>query len=239
MALTVREFITQSYRLTSASNPTIPLHGDDLSLGITVLNQLFQDYASSGLLLTIAKDATCPVAIGQREVICGPASYSPTPDITLGRLSNMDSAWLLLNGVTYPLIDESRNEFFSAFKYEPLQGLPRFMIVLPDTEVVRLRLYPAPSQQYQFYMRGKFQLAELTSNDTMALVPQYYHRYLLFAVAKDVAMYKGRSEAWGEKLESMLVAARDQMEAASEVNLTITGDKASMLNGAWRVRAGV
>ena len=236
---TVREFCTQSYRLISASNPTTPLHGDDLSLMITVMNQLLQSYAATGLMLTIAKDATTTVTIGQKEITVGAANIVPTPNITLGRLANLDSAWLLLNGVTYPLIDESRNEFFAAFKYEPLQGLPRFLIVLPDTDVVRLRLYPAPSQSYEFYMRAKFQLDGLTSNSDMNLVPQYYHRFLLFAVARDTAMYKGRSAAWDEKLEMLYKIAKDEMEAASEVNLAITGDRASMLNGAYRVAAGI
>lgn len=239
MTVTVRDFVFQFYRLISAHNPTVPLHGDDQKLGIQILNQLLQSYASTGLLITIAKQIAVPLSIGQDFVTCGAATYIPTPDITLGRLANLDSAWLTLSGVTYPLIDESRNNFFAAWKYAPLLGLPRFIIVLPDTEIVSLKLYPRPSQAYTFNIRGKFQLNELTANDNMSLLPQYYQRYLLLACAKDVSMYKGRSEAWTPKLEEMLVQARDQMEAASEVNLEITGDGASMLNGAWRVRAGI
>src|SRR5690606_38416160 len=117
---TVRDFVTQSYRLTTAHNPTVPLHGDDLKLGILVLNQLLQSYAATGLMITIAKTVSIPLSIGQRDVVCGPASYVPTPDITLGRLANLNSAWLLLNGVTYPLIDESRNEFLASWKFDPL-----------------------------------------------------------------------------------------------------------------------
>jgi len=236
---TVREFVTQSYQLISAHNPTSPLHGSDLSLGITVLNQLLQSYASTGLLLTIAKTVSVPVAIGQEEVVCGPSTFVPTPDIILGRLSNLNSAWLDLDGVTYPLIDESRNDFLAAWKYEPLQGLPRFIIVFPDTDVVRLRLYPRPSQVYNFNIRGKFQLSELTANDTMDSVPQYYLRYLLFASAKDIAMYKGRADAWTDKLELMLDKATDDMVSASETNTAITGQGDNMANGANILRAGV
>lgn len=239
MVMTVRQFVTQAYRLISAHNPTVPLHGDDLSLGLLVLNQLLQSYASTGLLITIARTETCVLTIGQQDVIVGPSTYTPTPDITQGRLANLDSAWLLLNGVTYPLIDKSRDDFLAAWKYDPLQSLPRFIIVFQEDDVTRLRIYPAPSQAFDFYLRGKFQLPELTSNDDMGLVPEYYRRYLLFASAKDISMYKGRADAWTPKLEDMLVDARDNMEAASEVNLSITGDEQSLLNGAWRVRAGI
>jgi hypothetical protein len=236
---TVREFIKQAYRLISAHNPTQPLHGDDQNLGITVLNQLLQSYASTGLLLTVAKETSVPIILGQQTVICGPATYTPTPDITLGRLANLDNAWLELDGVTYPLIEESRSEFLAAWKYDPLNSLPRFIVVKPDIEVTTLRLYPAPSQAYNFNIRGKFQLNTLTANDDMSLVPEYYHRYLLFASAKDIAMYKGRAEAWTEKLEDMLIKATDDMVNTSEINVDIDGNRGAMLNGAWRVRSGI
>ena len=236
---TVREFIRQSYRLTTSHNPTVPLHGDDLKLGILVLNQLLQAYAANGLMLTIAKEVQLALTVGQQDIVVGPSNYVPTPDITIGRLANLDSAWLLLDGVTYPLIYESRDEFLASWKYDPLQGLPRFIVVFPDTEIVTLRLYPAPSQFFEFHMRGKFQLNELTSNDNMSILPQYYIRYLLYAVAKDVAFYKGRADAWTDKLEDTLQKATDVMVSASEVNLSITGDRESLLNGAWRVRAGI
>ncbi len=239
MAYTVRDFLFQTYRLINASNPTTPLHGDDQKLGIQVLNQLMQYYASTGLMLTIAKDATCNLSVGQSEVIVGPSTYTPTPDIPMGRLANLDSAWLLLSGVTYPLIMKSRDEFLAAWKYEPLQGLPRFLISYPDTEIVRLQLYPAPSQFFEFHMRGKFQFDEMDKDSDMSTLPQYYIRYLLYAAARDISMFKGRADAWTERLEQIYTEAKDIMEAASEVNLSIAGDEQSLLNGAWRVRSGI
>jgi hypothetical protein len=166
----------------------------------------------------------------------------PTPNIAYikqGRLANLDSAWLQLNGVTYPLIDKSRDEFLAAWKYEPLQGLPRFIITFPDTGLVRAQLYPAPSQFFQFFCRGKFQKLPLTSNDTLDGFPDYQELFLLYAVAKYVSKFKGRGSAWTDDLEAEYRELKDQMEAASEVNLSIAGDEQSLLNGSWRVRAGV
>lgn len=313
MVYTVRDFANQSYRLINASNPTVPLKGDDEKLSILILNQLLQYYASDGQMLTIAKTLTTPVNLGVKEVAfvdpaypttstqtevvllttgspsftvahglshfvgdsvtglgiptlsvilsidgnvitlnnnattTGLSSLTFTHDITdpsivylkEGRLANLDNAWLELSGVTYPMIIKSRDEFLASWKYEPLQGLPRFAIVFPDTDVVRIQLYPAPSQFYTFFGRGKFQLPELTANDDMSWVPMYQRRFLLFAAAKDVSLYKGRADAWTDKLEMQYQQAYDKMVAASEVNLSITGDEQSLLNGAWRVRAGI
>lgn len=310
---TVRQFIRQAYRLINPSNPTVPLHGDDESFALLILNQLLEYYASNGLMLTIARTETIPIDVGIFEVWVTPTNYPintfqyetvtltsgypsfnvangsiyavgdgvsgngippntfiasivsntitmtnnatiygtsaltfsqpyTIPGVTLlrkGRLANLDSAWLLLNGVTYPLIYESRDDFLASWKYDPLVGLPRFIISFPDTDVVKLRLYPAPSQFFNLYIRAKFQLDDLTANDDMSSLPQYYQRYLLFALAKDIALYKGRADAWTDKLEQILMEAKQTMEGASEVNLSITGDKESLLNGAWRTRAGI
>ncbi len=159
--------------------------------------------------------------------------------IKQGRLANLDNAWLVLSGVTYPLIDKSRDDFLAAWKYEPLQGLPRFAITFPNTEWVDIQLYPAPSQFYTFFCRGKFQLSSYIKDSDMSNLPQYFIRFLLFATARDVCMYKGRMEAWTPKLEQFYQEAYDIMVSTSEVNLSITGDEQSLLNGAWRVRAGI
>jgi hypothetical protein len=190
-------------------------------------------------MLTIADTVTCPIIQNQKEVICGPSDYLPTPDITNGRLANLNNAWLILTGVTYPLIYDSKNEFLSAWKFDPLAGLPRFVMVFQEREITRLRLFPAPAQQFEFWMRGKFQLNTLNANSDLSQLPAYYTRFLLFAAAKDIAMYKGRSEAWTDKLEMMLIDAAKVMKASSEINVAVTGEKRSLLNGAWRVRAGI
>ncbi len=314
MATTVRQFVFDMYRLITASTPTLPLHGDDENLAIRTLNRILLNYASSGLLLTIAKtfevdinlpisevwytspDYVGPVTTQQETVtltaisptitVANGALYSigdgvsgggipigtnilnivgnvvtmtmnatingasvltfsheiPTPTIAYikqGRLANLDNAWLQLNGVTYPLIIKSRDEFLAAWKYEPLQGLPRFLITFPDTDFVRAQLYPAPSQFFQFFCRGKFQNLPLTSSDTLAALPEYQELFLLYAVAKYVSKFKGRSGAWTKDLEDDYRELKAQMEAASEVNLSIAGDEQSLLNGSWRVRAGI
>lgn len=237
--LTVREFVKQSYRLINPSNPSQPLHGFDQNEAITYLNQLLQYYASTGLLLTIPKEYSCPVVLGQDSVICGPSTYVPTPDIPHGRLANLMNAWLTLTGVSYPLIIEQRDTYLSSWKYNPLQGLPRFAIIFPETDIVRIRLYPAPSQMFTFNLYGKFQLDEFTSNDDMSALPQYSMRFFSLALARDLALYKGRTDAWTDKLEAQFQAAEDVMNSASAVNVAIEGDRDTLLNGYWRVRAGV
>lgn len=240
MAQTVKAFVQDSYQIISASSPTVPLHGDDMLKGVQFLNELLNGYSATGLMITIAKHITFTLPIGQEEVTFGSVDYVPTPDVTTeGRLANLQNAWLLLDNVTYPLIQENRNTFYSSYKFDPQLGLPRFVVVTNETNLTRVRFYPAASQVYEVNMYGKFQLPDLTENDTMALLPTYYTRYLRLALAKDLTIYKGRLQAWNKMLEDMLVQAYQDMMSVSSVNLNIETEQESYLNGAWRVRAGV
>lgn len=241
----VRDFVADAYRLINPYNPSSPLKGFDQNLAIRVMNYVLDSFAATGLLITIAQTAELDLTIGQQIISVGPpppVTVPPTPplyDINIGRLANLDSAWLLLDGVTYPLIYESRDTFLAAWKYDPLQGLPRFLIPFPNVDSVDLRLYPSPSQFFQFFMRAKFQLANVDANTDIGSLPEYYYLFFFFEVAKYLALFNGRADAWTPKLEAERQKLQDRMEAASEVNTSITGDRASLLNAAWRVRAGI
>lgn len=240
MAQSTKGFVQDSYQLISASSPTVPLHGNDMSKGVQFLNELMDAYSATGLMTTIAQHITFTLPIGQQEITFGSALLIPTPDVTVaGRLSNLQNAWLELEDVTYPLIDESRNTFFASYKFDPQLGLPRFVIITNETDLTRMRFYPAASQVYTVNVYGKFQSIVFTENSTMAGLPTYYIRYLRYALAKDLAFYKGRSEAWTQKLEDAYREAMKDMESVSSVNLNIETEQESYLNGSWRVRAGI
>ena len=238
-AQTVKEFLTDSYQLISASSPTVPLMGNDMLKGVQFLNQLLKYYSATGLLTPIAQHITFTLPIAQQEITFGAPDVIPTPDVTNGRLSNCQNAWLELENVTYPLIMENRNVFFQSYKFDPQLGLPRFVIITNEVEITRMRFYPAASQVYTVNIYGKFELPTLTENDSMGLLPQYSIMFFQFAVAKYLAFYKGRSNAWSPMLETEYVNLKHTIESVSSINLNIETEQESYLNGAWRVRAGV
>lgn len=238
-AQTVNAFVQDSYQLVSAGTPTVPLQGDDLQKGIQFMNELVKFYSSDSLVLTIAKEIAFTVNIGQQTVTFADATYTPAADVQQGRLSNLQNAWLELDGVTYPLIDESRNVFYGSYKYDPQEGLPRFCIITNDLNLTTMRLYPSPSQVYNMHVYGKFEMPFLVSGGDMSQFPLYFYRFLKFALARELAFYKGRSSAWTEKLQAMYDEAWDKMESVSSMNLVIDSANESYLNGSWRLRAGV
>ncbi len=235
----VIDFVTDCYQIISASSPTVPLHGNDVQMGVRFLNELLKHFSSTGLLITIAKKVNFTLNIGQQFVTFADATYTPAADVQVGRLANLQNAWLELDGVDYPLIDESRNVFFGSYKYEPQQGLPRYIIITNDLNLTTMQFYPSASQQYNVFVYGKFELSYIHEEGTMESLPLYYYRFFKLAVARELSIYKGRSSAWTEKLEERYQEALDDMESASSINLVIDSPNESFLNGSWRVRAGI
>jgi len=207
--------------------------------GVQYLNQMLNQFSATGLLTPIAKEIVFPLLNGESFKTFGSPTYVPTPDVIEGRLSNLQNAWLELDGVTYPLIIENRNTFYASYKYEPQLGLPRFAIVQNQVDLTQIQFYPGASQTYEVHAYGKFQLPDLTENGTMAILPTYMEMFMQFAVAKYLGFFKGRSEAWTQKLEDELINLKKDLESDSSVNLNIETEQESYLNGAWRVRAGV
>jgi hypothetical protein len=235
MVETVKEFVTDSYQIVSANSPTVPLKGDDFTKGLRILNDLLSSFSGTGLMITVAKEIETSVIAGQKYVTFAASGA----DVNEGRLANIEDCWLELTGVTYPLIPISIHSFSEQYKYAPLNGLPIYAIIKDNVDSTRLQLYPAPSQQYQLFVFGKFELAELTSNSDMSILPRYFKRYLKLALAKELARYKGRMAAWTPDLNDELKIARDDMESVSEINLNISNPIGNQLNGAYRVRAGI
>ena len=239
MVQTVKEFLTDSYQLISANTPTTPLHGNDMKKGVQFMNQLLKHYSATGLMLTVAKQIDFTVINGQSEITFADVNYPGVADIKQGRLANLSDAWLTLDGVTYPLIVENRDVFLGSYKYDPQLGLPRFIIIYNETDLTRVRIYPGASQVYDLHVYGKFELSELTENDDMSSLPLYYQLFFQFAVAKYLAAFKGRAQAWTQFLEDQYQDAKKEMESVSTVNVVIQSANESMLNGFWRVKAGV
>lgn len=236
----VRGFVSDAYQLVSAHNPTAPLHGNDLSKGIQFLNELMYSFAANGQMLTVSRTVELSVTQGQGFISIGSPDFTPTPDITEGRLSQLMEAWLVLEGVTYPLVAISESDYNQSWKYQPMEGLPRFIVIYQETDISYVRIFPSPSQEFDLFISAKFEISEFNANDTMTTLPKYYMRYLKLALASDLADYKGRSEAWTPKLEAKLKDAKADMIATSPINLSVNlQDTGITPNGAWRVISGI
>lgn len=240
MPQTVREFVTDTYQLISASSPTVPLHGNDVGKGVQYMNELLQNFAGTGLLLPLTREVTFALSIGTGTVTFADASVLPAADVQQGRLTMVDNVWLVLNNVTYPLINITGSEFNDSYKLDTLQSLSKYYVVEFGVDTTTLRLYPAVSAAYTLHVVGKFEYSEVGQNDNMSFLPLYYIDFLRLALARKLCLYKGRTEAWNQMLELQYQENYDRILSISPVNTDINPDDGeSQLAAAAAVRAGV
>ena len=237
---TVRQFIANAYQLISANSPDTTLPGRTQAQGLMVMNTLLNQYSANGLQITVEKTVDFSLPIGQEYVTFGPSDYTPTPDITTeGRLALLFNAWLTLDGVTYPLQTVDRHDFNESYKYDPLQGLPLYTIVYPDTNITSVRIFPAPSQVFDIQFYGKYQLYAFTLNDDLSTLPTYYQMFFTYAVAKDLAFFTGRATAWTKPLEDRYRELLQDVIAVTPMDLSIKTPADNYLTAFWRVISGI
>lgn len=232
----VKAFVTDSYQLISASSPTVPLHGSDVDKGVQFLNELLNYYSSTGLLLPIPVRPSVFIPAGQQFITAGLGSSF---DIQDGRFAEVQGVFLTRDNVDYPLAEFNRYEFDSSYKFSPLQALPLYWIIRQQIDSTQIQLYPKPDTGYDVTINAKQQFPELLETSDMSIVPMYYVRFLKYALARELAFYKGRSEAWTPMLDRMYVESKLKIEGAGEFNLNIESISNVQLNGARRVQAGI
>src|ERR1700753_465729 len=112
MVQTVKQFIDDAYQPISANSPNTGLKGNDYSKGVQFMNELLSSFSGTGLMITVSKEVDTPVVAFQQYVYFAASGA----DVNEGRLANMENSWLVLDGVTYPLIPMSDHTFDEQYK---------------------------------------------------------------------------------------------------------------------------
>ena len=236
----VKEFVNDFYSLISSHSPTVPLHGWDTATGVKVMNRLLRSYSGTALMITIPKKIHFPIENGTQFInFAAPGFTDPIPDVTEGRLAEIQNLWLNLDGVDYPMEVINRNVFYSTAKYFPMQSLPLVGIIDNQTNYTNLEIWPGASQFYELWIYGKFELAYISESMDVSTLPDYFLLFFEYACAKYTAFHKGRAKSWTKELEDTYEGLRSDIVAISPINLVIKQSNDNMLNGAYRVRAGI
>jgi len=235
---TVSQFLRKSMRMISANGPSVALRGEDYLTSLEILNDLLASYGISGLFNPISQEVTVTANTGQEDYIFADELNFPDADYTGGRLVATQNAWILFEGVRYPLTDITRNRFNNSALYEIQQGLPLNYIIYDQDDHTVLRLWPAPQQEYILIVDGKIQPSFVNSNMLLSGIPDYMILFLKYALAKECALGLNRESAWSAKLEDRFLDLERQMINKSPRNVDI-GRRRNMLNGATLVASGL
>lgn len=181
---TVRDIIEDALRTNGALGQGEALADDDWQVGLRALRRMLGTLANQPLALYETQQGTLTLTPGT-------VSYS-TSLLSTGRPVSLDSAFLRLSNVDYPLsiID---NQTYDGKQYKTNTGLPTEMYYEAGYPNGTFFFYYAPSSAYVAYITGRYPLiAGTLTLDTTVSLPEGYEAMLVNVLAVKTASLFGR-----------------------------------------------
>ena len=195
MAYTALELITRSYYLSQiVARGLQTVSGEQVTDGLFILNRLL-DYKSTDIrLIPYYKEHLFNTVQG-------------TEMYFIQDLVTVDSLTFNLDSVRYPLIEKTRDQYFSGPRIDNVQSLPNQYRIERCFEGSNVYLYFVPNQVYQMKLWGKFSLPEVTLTTDLSLIfDQYFIEYLRYSLGAAL------SEEWGNTFPDQSKMKLDAMQ---------------------------
>lgn len=179
---TVRDIIADALRANGALGQDDSLSPDDYTVGLGIFRRWLGTLANQPLALYETRQGTMVLTPGT-------ISYSSTL-LSTGRPTLIDSAFLRLGGVDYPL-DIVDNQSYDENQYKTNLGLPTQLYFDPGYPNSTFTFYFGPSAAYTAYITGRYELTTgtMTLDTDMAAPPGYEAMYVAGLAVKSAATF--------------------------------------------------
>ncbi len=181
---TVRDILEDALRVNGALGQGEALADDDWQVALRALRRMLGTLANQPLALYETQEGTLTLTPGT-------VSYS-TSLLSTGRPVSIDSAFLRLSSIDYPLtfID---NQSYNDRQYKNNTGLPTEVYYEPGYPSGTFYFYYAPASPYVAHITGRYPLiAGTITLDTTIALPEGYEAMLVNSLAVKTAALFGR-----------------------------------------------
>lgn len=199
MAYTARELIAKSYYLSQVvSRELQTVSGSQEQDALALLNELLDIKGSDLRLIPYFRRDTFNTVAGQEEYF-------------VENLLEIDAITFNLQSVRYPMLEETRSEYFGTARVDNLQSLPFTWHAERELGGMRVYLYYVPNQVYTVKYSGKFGLTDVTLDTDLTLTyDRYYIAYLRYALAQYICAdwgvsFPGESQKKFEEIRKKLM----------------------------------
>lgn len=163
----------------------------------------------------------------------GTSSYSSTLLTTDGRPLNVDSMYVRLSNIDYPVQLITTQEW-SEISYKPVTSIPAKCYIDTAYPDATFNFYPSPNAAYTCFVNDTKALPGTITLATTISLPPGYERALVDSLAVDIC------PSFGQKAPAELVqSAREAREAIKRTNLVVPVMDLPFSNRADLVRGGL
>lgn len=139
---------------------------------LTALNLLKDSWSEENLIQHDNSYESFPIIGGTYQYTLGPTGDMPTT-----RPTTINTAFLRLNGVDYPLEIITDGEYDKIYRKETVSAYPTQMLVNYSYPNVTIKLWPVPSQDFTLFIDSFKPLADFTLDGEIALPPAYIRAF--------------------------------------------------------------
>lgn len=199
----------------------------DAQLCLRRLNRLMDSWSNlRGLCYEISTDSFTMTA--------GTASYSSALLLVDGRPLNLDSMYVRLSNIDYPVEIITAQEW-SEITYKPVTSVPAKCYIDSAYPDLTFNFYPAPNAAYTCFVNDTKALPATIALATTISLPPGYERALVDSLAVDLCPSFGMTPS-----PAAMQSRREALEALRRTNLSVPVlDSPAFSNNSDLARAGL
>jgi hypothetical protein len=209
-----------------------PFPGDALQKGLYLINQLMDQFSSSGIYLpTITKF--------EFDLIPGKAGYTFSnivpADFFTNRIADLEyvnvnqGASPSVGNIIFPMKILERGQVYNATR-SLSQGFPWYVLFESFPQYSQINFGPTPDQIYKCEIHAKFMIDQFILFSDISEVPIYYQRFMQYALARELLNFYPSSN-WNPAAESEYNRMFKDLSSANQSDMTISSS--SLLKGRY------
>jgi len=232
MAITKRtadDIIKGAYKLIGYKSKDRNLPQDFVIDGLYELNMLLDHYSTAPNLIPYDTTLQFPLVIGQESYVI---SDQITSDVTNRRLINLKYVNLLDGTDRYPVRVENDTLFYRFNRDETNKSRPTYCFLQLEVGGSILTFIGKPDKAYTCIVKGKFILEHLDLNSDISTLPIGYHRFLKYALGRELKAGLNGSN-WNVEAEANYQDALKNLTSTNDKDIELKPDSLFVVRGEY------
>jgi hypothetical protein len=178
---TAIDLISRAMRLIGVYSIGETPSADEASTGLTALNAMLDSWSTQNLFVFAQSTDVIALTAGVSAYVVGPASSTTRP------VDILDSSYILLSGVSYPLTVTALSNYNDIPLKADVSGIPTAIYSLMTVPNITVNLWPVPSQSMTLNLVSNKLISSFTGLATTVSLPPGYDRAIVFSLAEEIA----------------------------------------------------
>jgi hypothetical protein len=197
-----------------------PFPGDALQKGLYLLNQLMDQFSSSGIYIPTTSKFEFNLTAGKSEYTF---SNVVAADFNTNRIVDLEFVNVFQgptsDNIVYPVRILQKAQVYNNVRLMGT-GFPNYCIFEKFPQFSQITFGPTPDQSYMCHIHARFMIDQFILFSDISQVPIYYERFMQYALARELLNFYP-SQNWSASAEGEYQRMYKNMTAGNQNDMTI------------------